>query len=98
QANQPAADSGLEGIVVAAPPNKPASVELATVPPDVLSGATADAAAAEPKAPAKGLSGYIEAGAGSYGVRTFGGGVNLPVAGDKLQLSIQGYDAHFGGR
>jgi hypothetical protein len=100
QADRPVADSGdgTEEIVVAGRPNRPASVELMSSPQDAQSGAPANASADAPKAPAAGISGYIEGGIGSYGMRTMGGGVSLPLADGKLHLSIEGYDAHTGGR
>jgi hypothetical protein len=100
QADQPSADGGggLEQIAVAAQPNKPASVELgsatqgALFDPSTNGGATV----AEPKAPASGFEGYIEGGFGSYGLRTFGGGVTVPLVKGKLQLQVEGYASHAG--
>jgi len=93
QADRPAADGrdGTDEIVVAGRPNT--SVELMSSPQDAQSGAPANASADAPKAPAAGMQGYIEGGIGSYGMRTMGGGVRLPLADGKLHLSIEGYDA-----
>lgn len=98
QADRPVADSGdgTEEIVVAGRPDRPASVELMSSPHGPQSGVPTDAGADAPKAAAAGMSGYIEGGIGSYGMRTMGGGVHLPLADGKLQLSIEGYGAHSG--
>lgn len=102
QADQPAADGGggIAEIVVAAPPNKPAPVELVTRPHGILSGppTSGGATAAEPSAPAGGLEGYVEGGFGSYGLRTFGGAVTVPLVRGKLVLHVEGYDTHTGVR
>ena len=99
QADPSAADSGggLEGIVVAAPPNKPASVELVNGP---QSGSLTNGAAtvAQPTAPTGGLEGFIEGGFGNHGMRTLGGAVTVPLVKGKLQLSVEGYETHAGGR
>lgn len=96
QADRPAADSGdgTEEIVVAGRPTT--SVELMSSPQGAQSGASADADA--PKAPAAGMSGYIQGGIGSNGMRTMGGGLSLPLVDGKLHLSIEGYDARIGAR
>jgi hypothetical protein len=96
QADRPAADSGgdAEQIVVAGHPTT--SVELMSSPQSEPSSATANAGAEEPEAPVAGMDGYLQGGVGSYGMRTMGGGVHLPLANGKLQLSIEGYDAHSG--
>ena len=102
QGDQPAADGGgdLKEIVVAAPPNKPASVELFSGSQGTLSGPPANGAttAAEPKAPASGFEGFIEGGFGSYGLKTIGGAVTIPLVKGKLQLSVEGYETHAGVR
>ena len=100
QADRPAADSGdgTGEIVVAGRPDRPASVELMSSPQGAQSGAPTDAGADAPKAPAAGITGYIQGGIGSYGMRTMGGGVRLPLADGKLHLSIEGFDAHSGAR
>ena len=102
QADRPAADGGdgLKEIVVAAPPNKPASVELVNGPQSTLSGPPANGGAtvAEPKAPTSGFEGFIEGGFGSYGAKTIGGAVTVPLVKGKLMLSVEGYDMHTGGR
>jgi len=102
QADQSAADSGsgLEDIVVAATPNKPASVELLSGAQSTLAGppASGGATAAEPKAPNGGIEGFIEGGFGSHGLRTTGGAVTLPLVKDRLKLSIEGYATHAGFR
>ena len=82
---------------MAAQPNRPASVELA----DGLQGGSSSndgAVPAELKAPASGLEGYIEAGIGTHGLRTVGGAVTVPLVKGRLQLSIEGYEAHAGSR
>jgi hypothetical protein len=98
QADQPAAGGGLEELVVASPPDKPASVELMTSQQGALSGAPTEggAAVAEPKVPTSGLEGFIEGGFGNHGLRTFGGAVTVPLVKGKLQLSVEGYDMHTG--
>ena len=98
QASQPVADGGdgSEQIVVAGHPTT--SVELMSSPQGAQAGAPANASADAPKAPAAGMQGYLQGGFGSYGMRTMGGGVRLPLADGKLQLSIEGYDAHSGVR
>ena len=98
QADRPAADSGdgADEIVVAGRPNT--SVELMSSPQGAQSGATANAGADAPKAPVAGMEGYLQAGVGSYGTRTMGGGVHLPLADGKLHLSIEGYAGHTGAR
>lgn len=102
QADQPAADSeaGLEDIVVAAHPNKPASVELLNSPQSTLSGLPTNGGAtvAEPKVPTSGFEGFIEGGFGSYGLKTIGGAVTVPLVKGKLQLSVEGYETHAGVR
>ena len=102
QADQPATDGGggLKEIVVASPPNKPASVELLTGPQGILSvpPTNGGATAAEPKASAGGLEGFIEGGFGSYGSKTIGGAVTVPLVKGKLQLSVEGYATHTGVR
>jgi outer membrane receptor protein involved in Fe transport len=100
QADQPAADGGLGEIVVAARPNGAASVELVRGPDVTLSGPPTDGGAtvAEPKTPASGFGGFIEAGVGSYGRQTLGGGVTVPLAAGKGELRIEGYEAHTGVR
>jgi outer membrane receptor protein involved in Fe transport len=102
QADQPAADGGggLGEIVVAAPPNKPASVELVNGPHGILSGpaTSGGTTAAEPTAPASGLEGFVEGGFGSYGLKTFGGAVTVPLVRGKLLLHVEGYDTHTGVR
>jgi len=97
QAAQPAADSGagLGGIVVAPQPNRPASVELVSGPPGGAP-ATYGAPAAESKAP--GIEGFIEGGIGSHGAKALGGGLTVPLAKGRLQLSVEGYESHFGAR
>ena len=96
QVAQPAADSAgdAEQIVVAGHPTT--SIELMSSPQGEPSGVPANAGADAPKAPVAGMSGYIQGGVGSYGMRTMGGGIRLPLADGKLQLSIEGYDAHTG--
>jgi hypothetical protein len=96
QADRPTADSwdGTEDIVVAGRPNRPASVELMSSPQDAQTGAPANASADAHKAPVAGMQGYIQGGFGSYGMRTMGGGVSLPLSDGKLHLSIEGYSAH----
>lgn len=98
QADRPVADSagGAEEIVVAGRPTT--SVELMSSPQGEPSGVPANGGAAAPGAPVAGMQGYIQGGFGSYGTRTMGGGVRLPLADGKLQLSIEGYGAHSGGR
>jgi outer membrane receptor protein involved in Fe transport len=102
QADQPTANGGggLQEIVVAAYPNNPASVELVKGPQDTLSGlpTTGGATVAEPKMPTSGLEGFIEAGVGSYGQHTIGGGVTVPLVGGKMSLRIEGYETHIGVR
>jgi hypothetical protein len=97
QADQPAAAGGLDEIVVAARPNSVASVELMNSPqggPPTDGGATV----AEPKTPASGFEGFIEGSVGSYGQRTIGGAVTIPLVKDKLLLSVEGYETHIGAR
>jgi outer membrane receptor protein involved in Fe transport len=102
QADQPTAEGGggLQEIVVAAHPNNPASVELVRGPQDTLSGTPTDGGAtvAESKMPASGLEGFIEGSVGSYGQRTIGGAVTIPLVQDKLTLHVEGYETHFGTR
>jgi outer membrane receptor protein involved in Fe transport len=101
QADQPTAEAGgLQEIVVAAHPNNPASVELVKGPQDTLSGTPTNGGAtvAEPKIPASGLEGFIEGSVGSYGQRSIGGAVTIPLVQDKLTLHVEGYEAHFGTR
>jgi hypothetical protein len=91
---------GLQGIVVAPRPNGIASVELVNAPQAALSDLPENAAAtmAEPKMPAPGLEGFIAGGIGSYGLKTVGGAVTVPLAGGRGLLRIEGYDAHTGTR
>jgi len=102
RADQPAASvgGGLDEIVVASPPNKPASVELVNGPQSALSGVPTNggAAAADPNAPARGLEGFIEGGFGSYGSKEFGGGVTIPLVKGRLQLRVEGSQSHLGVR
>ena len=102
QANRPAADTegGLEDIVVAAQPNRPAPVELLNGSQTTLSGIPTNGSAtvAEPKAQINGLEGYIEGGFGSYGLKTIGGAVTIPLAKGKLELSVGGSEMRVGVR
>jgi outer membrane receptor protein involved in Fe transport len=100
QADQPTAEGGLEEIVVAARPNDVASVELVKGPQGTLSGPLTNGGAtvAEPKMPTGGFEGFIEGGVGSYGRQTMGGGVTIPLVGDKGLLRIEGYETHTGAR
>jgi outer membrane receptor protein involved in Fe transport len=102
QADQPTAEGGggLEEIVVAARPNNVASVELVKGPQDTLSGPPTNGGATmpEPKMPTSGFEGFIEGGVGSYGRRTLGGAVTVPLVQDKLILHVEGYETHTGTR
>jgi hypothetical protein len=102
QADQPAAagGGGLDEIVVAARPNGVVSVPLVNGPQDTLSGLLTNGGAtvAEPKMPASEFEGFIEGSVGSYGQRTIGGAVTVPLVKDKLLLHIEGYDTHIGTR
>ena len=102
QADQPTAEGGgdVEEIVVAARPNSVASVELVHGPQGALSGplTNGDATMAEPKMPTSGFEGFIEGGVGSYGRRTMGGGVTVPLGEGKGLLHVEGYETHIGAR
>ncbi len=102
QADQPTAagGGGLDEIVVAARPNSVASVELVKGPQDTLSGPLTNGGAtvADPKMPTSGFEGFIEGGVGSYGLKTIGGAVTIPLVKGKLTLHIEGYETHFGTR
>ena len=102
QSDQPTAegDSGLEEIVVAPRPNNVASVELVRGPRDTLSGPSTNGGAtvAEPKMPTPGFEGFIEGSVGSYGQRTMGGAVTVPLVDDKLLVHVEGYEARTGVR
>jgi len=102
QADQPTAEggSGLGEIVVAARPDRAASVELVNGPQGTLSGPLTNggATAAEPKMPTSGFTGFIEGSVGSYGQRALGGAVTIPLVDGKGQLRIEGYNSHIGAR
>jgi len=95
QADRPAADGGggLEGIVVAPQPNKPASVELVNGP---QGGPSANDGAPVAEAKAPGIEGFIEGGVGSHGTKMLGGAVTVPLVKGRLQLSVEGYATHAG--
>ena len=100
QADQPTAGGGLDEIVVAARPNGVASVPLLNGPQGTLSGPPTDGGAtvAEPKMPTSAFEGFIEGSVGSYGQRTIGGAVTVPLVKDKLLLRVEGYETHIGTR
>ena len=102
QADQPTAagGGGLDEIVVAARPNGVASVPLVNGPQDTLPSLPANGGVtvAEPKMPASGFEGFIEGSVGSYGHRSIGGAVTVPLVKDKLQMSVEGYETHTGVR
>ena len=98
QVAQPAADSGGDGEQIVVPGRPATSVELMSSPQGEPSGVPPDGGADVPGVPTASMQGYLQSGFGSYGMRTMGGGVRLPLADGKLQLSIEGYDAHSGVR
>ena len=102
QADQPTANGGggFEEIVVAAQPSNPASVELVNGPQGTLSGPLTNGGTtvAEPKMPTSGFEGFIEGGFGSYGLKTIGGAVTVPLVEGKLLLRVEGYETHTGVR
>lgn len=79
-------------------PNNPASVELVKGPQATLSGVPTNGGATVAERPTSGLEGFIEGGFGSYGLKTVGGAVTIPLVDDKLHLRIEGYEARTGAR
>ena len=102
QANQRAAEDGtdLEEIVVAARANDAGSVQLLGSTQSTLSGLPMNGSAtvAEPKTQTSGLEGFIEGAIGSYGQKTMGGAVSVPLVEGKLLLQVEGYETHKGPR
>jgi hypothetical protein len=102
QADQPTAagGGGLQEIVVAPRPNGVASIPLVNGPRGTLSDLPPNggATAAEPKTPASGFEGFIEGSLGSYGQRSIGGAVTVPLVDGRGLLRIEGYETHIGVR
>jgi hypothetical protein len=102
RADQPTAEGtcDLDEIVVTPRPNNVASVELVKRPlgPQSAPATNAGATGTEPKMLITRFEGYIEAGIGNHGQNMTGGAVTIPLVQDKLQLSVEGYQAHTGTR